>query len=231
MKNQKTSTKKQSTASINAHKQYQQQLDRIFYLAQNQQFPTAIKLITQLLQEEKLDLNSLSDLKLKVAAINALALSYHNIGNIDKALFHYIENINLIDTYTTLNTKSQFEDIYTVSCCNVTTYFLDQMDSINAEKYLTKVPDSYRNVYYFENLSRLLLSQSQYEAAAKAAQKAINKNPKGIPGYYNKALAMFSMGNYTEARTYFNKVLVLDPNEIDSQILLARIDTEEYQFK
>lgn len=231
MKNQKTPIKKQSTASINAHKQYHQQFNIIFSLVQNQQFPTAIKLATNLLQEAKLDLNSLSDLKLKVATINALALSYNNIGNIDKALFHYIENINLIDTYTTVDTKSQFEDIYTVSCCNVTTYFLDRMDSINAEKYLNKVPVSHRNEYYFENLSRLLLSQSQYEAAAKAAQKAINKNPKGIPGYYNKALALFNMGNYIEARAYFNKVLVLDPTEIDSQILLARIDTEEYQFK
>ena len=56
-----------------------------------------------------------------------------------------------------------------------------------------------------------LYSQSKYDEAQQAFNKAIELDPKSPPIWYNKGNALYSQGKYDEAIKAYDKVIELDP--------------------
>ena len=100
----------------------------------------------------------------------------------------------------------------------------------NETLYISGFRASPKSVKVLNNISVMLGFKHDYNAAITIVSKALKESPDYTPGYVNRGLYYFILGNYVQAKKDIRKALQLERNNLQANIALAMIYEAEGYF-
>ncbi len=170
---------------------------------------------------------------------NTLAIAYYNLGNssmkmdkIDEGIQYYNKALELDPGWSPANKSlsSAYNDLGVLS--------FDKDDLSSAIKYYEKAIEIYSNAseYYF-NLGNTLLKMGKYDDAIKIFDTGLIVSPDHISiltnigaAYSIKGLKERRKEDFSKAKTYFEKSLLIDPDQPRARRLLNQVNTAIINF-
>jgi Flp pilus assembly protein TadD len=72
------------------------------------------------------------------------------------------------------------------------------------------------NIQFLENYAAVLFQSKDYKSALKACQEGLQLNNANAALLYVSAISLFKLSNFQDAAAQFDKLLLLQPNNISA---------------